>query len=604
MPNRRRWERFALVACVGALLCLTGLGRPALWEPDEGRYAEVAREMLASGDYTTPRDDWVRYFEKPPLMYWLTAASVRALGPSEFAVRLPSALFSIGQMLLVAALGEVMFGPEAALPAALCLGLSPLFFGFARFLTLDPALAFLVCAGLASFYAGAREELFSRGRARAWFGAAAACAALGTLVKGPVALVLVAGVALVYMLVDRQGWRILQIPWFSCALVYAAIALPWFILAARRNPEFARFFIVHEHIERYLQSTEHQWGVWFLPVVALGGAWPWVCFVPFAVLDLRADGRASRRSAFNFLVTWLCCVVVFFSVARSKLGSYVLPGLPPLAILAGYGAVCAREQSSCAARRIARAAVALNAVVSLSAFVAAIALGLCAAGGAEVLQWLPEQVQRFAEQGRLSASAAGLCANPVLTRFGREIAASIALLGACGAISVVASRGRRPRAAIIAAALAGAAAMTLLVRARDDASPWGSYRRLARAIQAPLDSGCALVSYRHFVQSLPFYTGAREALVAYRGELAPFGGSADAKASFIDGDADLLTLWRSPRCIVLIADRQYLPGLAKLLSPAPSALASEGQKVALVNRSAPALGAPPSGQAEGLLPRD
>jgi 4-amino-4-deoxy-L-arabinose transferase-like glycosyltransferase len=597
MPNRSRWRRFALVACFGALLCLPGLGRPALWEPDEGRYAEIAREMLLRGDYLTPHDDWVRYFEKPPLMYWLTAASVRAFGPGEFAVRLPVALFSVGEIILAAAVSGAMFGVETIVPAALCLGLSPLFFGYGRFLTLDPALAFFITAGLAAVYVGLREATLAGGQPRAWFVAAAASAAMGTLVKGPVALVLIAGVALVYMALDGQTKRLWQIPWVWCTATYALIALPWFAMVERRNPDFARFFIVHEHIERYLRSTEHSWGAWFLPAVAIGGAWPWVCFVPFALKGYRSDSDPSRRSAVKFLVTWVCCVVIFFSAARSKLGSYVLPAIPPMAVLAGYGMVRAREWASGASRSLTVPAVALNTIVGLIAVVAAVLLTLCAAGVPQVLQWLTEWRM-------LGARVAGFCANPAAARLGSEVAASVAVLSACGALSVAFSRGRWRRADLAVAAVGGFAAMALLIKARNDASPLGSYRRLAQAIHAPLEQGCVLASYRHFVQSLPFYTGAREALVSYRGELEPFSRSLDARASFINNDADLLALWRSSQCVILIADRQYLPDLAKFLSPAPQAVASEGQKVALSNQVAPRLGMPPAGATRELLPRD
>ncbi len=108
-----RWtrsRRLLLCAGIAALLYLVGLGRPALWEPDEGRYAEVAREMVVSGDYVTPRNDWVRYFEKPPLVYWATAASLKIIGENEFAVRLQASLFSIGQVVITAALAETIFG--------------------------------------------------------------------------------------------------------------------------------------------------------------------------------------------------------------------------------------------------------------------------------------------------------------------------------------------------------------------------------------------------------------------------------------------------------------------------------------------------------------
>ena len=143
--------RLTIYAVLAAILYLPGLGKPALWEPDEGRYAEIAREMVVSGDYVTPRDDFELYFEKPPLVYWANAASIKIFGVNEFAVRLPAALFSVGQVVVTAALAEVMFGATAGFFAALVLALSPLFFGFARFATLDPALAFFLTAALARF---------------------------------------------------------------------------------------------------------------------------------------------------------------------------------------------------------------------------------------------------------------------------------------------------------------------------------------------------------------------------------------------------------------------------------------------------------------------
>jgi 4-amino-4-deoxy-L-arabinose transferase-like glycosyltransferase len=200
-----RITRVALCAGVAALLYFTGLGRPALWEPDEGRYAEVAREMLLQGDYVTPRNDWVRYFEKPPLVYWVTAGAMKIFGANEFAARTPAALFSAGQVAVTEALGEAMFGPIAGVMGAVALALSPLFFAFARFATPDPALAFFFTAALASFYMAATSGYMSAepgslmrcdGRnwknlwMVLWMVLAAALLGLGTLAKGPVALAL------------------------------------------------------------------------------------------------------------------------------------------------------------------------------------------------------------------------------------------------------------------------------------------------------------------------------------------------------------------------------------------------------------------------------
>ncbi len=199
MPAANRSLRLALYALLAAIIYLPGLGRPALWEPDEGRYAEIAREMVVSGDYVTPRDDLELYFEKPPLVYWANAASIKIFGVNEFAVRLPAALFSIGQVVVTAALAEVMLGATAGLLAALALSLSPLFFGFARFATLDPALAFFLTAGLAAFYVAARDDSFSLPSSRKWMMISAAMLALGTLAKGPVALILGGAIAVAWL---------------------------------------------------------------------------------------------------------------------------------------------------------------------------------------------------------------------------------------------------------------------------------------------------------------------------------------------------------------------------------------------------------------------
>src|ERR1700730_12461796 len=191
MASARRPEfRLVLIAFAALILYLPGLGRPALWEPDEGRYAEIAREMYLSGDYVTPRDNWVRYFEKPPLVYWAETAAISIFGANEFAIRLPAALFTAGEVVVTAAIADVMFGEAAAILAAIALGLSPLFFGFARFATLDPALAFFMTAALGEFYIAVETpDLRKRGQ-RNLLIAAAIMLSLGTLAKGPVAVAL------------------------------------------------------------------------------------------------------------------------------------------------------------------------------------------------------------------------------------------------------------------------------------------------------------------------------------------------------------------------------------------------------------------------------
>lgn len=317
---------------IACLIYLPHLGTAALWEPDEGRYAEIAREMVVSGDYITPRDDWVRYFEKPPLVYWVTAAAIRTLGRNETAVRLPVALASIAQIAITEVLAESMFGEPAGAAAALCLALSPLFFGFSRFLTLDPFLALLVTAALAGFYAATRKT--NLGAARKWLYVAALFAALGTLTKGPVALVLISATGIIYLLIERRGRELAQVPWLGCGLIVGAVNLPWFAAVSWRNPGFLSFFLIHEHVQRYAVSTEHAWGPYFFFVVVAVGMWPWICFVPIAVREIigrapesRADA-ARARNGLRFALTWFAVVFVFFSIPPLQAGFLHSSGNP------------------------------------------------------------------------------------------------------------------------------------------------------------------------------------------------------------------------------------------------------------------------------------
>jgi 4-amino-4-deoxy-L-arabinose transferase-like glycosyltransferase len=378
LATSRRY-RLLLCALVAAALYLPGLGAPALWEPDEGRYAEIAREMVVTRDYVTPRNDFELYFEKPPLMYWCDAAMIDLFGPSEFAVRLPSALFSIGQVVLTAAIADAMLGATAGLLSALALMLMPLFFAFARFATLDPALAFFLTAALGAFYRASCFDSFSDRDSRRWMIASAAMLALGTLVKGPVAPILGGAIILIWLASERRLGAIAKLPLLSCAAIYFAIATPWFVLVESRNPGFLRFFFIHEHLQRYVSSREHGWGPWFFVPIVAGGAWPWIFFAPLGWNVMRRDnssavgtGRVSVASFARFLAVWFVVIFVFFSIPRSKLGTYILPALPPLAIFAGFG--LARLSSLAADRRnallkyltIANLAIASIAAVTLA----------------------------------------------------------------------------------------------------------------------------------------------------------------------------------------------------------------------------------------------
>jgi 4-amino-4-deoxy-L-arabinose transferase-like glycosyltransferase len=562
LAARNRQLRPLVCAILAALLYLPGLGRPALWEPDEGRYAEIAREMVLTHDYVTPRDNWVRYFEKPPLVYWAEALSIKLLGANELAVRLPAAIASVAEVAVTAALGEAMFGAAVGLAAAMVLGLSPLVFGFARFATLDPTLAFFVTAALSTFWVAAHAAGFDSAAGRRWLLMSAAMAAAGTLTKGPVALVLTGAVGLAWLLSERRAREILRMPWLGAIAVFTAIATPWFVIAARRNPGFLRFFFIHEHVERYLENAEHGWGPYFFVVVVIAGMWPWIFFVPMGLHELmrrrgggdeaQAPGRRpDARGSLAFLLWWFGIFLVFFSIPRAKLGSYILPALAPLAIIAGY-ALCRLPRLDVSSLRRLFGMLAL--------------LNLAATAAVAIAR------THFVSQANSALLADALAASAALT------AASLACLA-------IAWRGSNVAAAIGAHALGAVVALGIMGKARIDAQPLGSYRELARAMVPYLAPGCRLASYRHFVQSLPFYTGYREALVDYRGELAPFALGPDARESFIATDARFAQLWAGAGCVVLVVNQSDLPHIRDLLASGATIIGCEGKKVALYNRA-------------------
>jgi len=557
MMGASRWNRAAAAVIVAAILYLPALGRPPLLEPDEGRYAEIAREMNLTADYVTPRNDWVRYFEKPPLVYWITAGTIRILGPDEFAVRMQAALFSAGQVGLTEILGEAMFGATAGVLAAIALMLAPIFMGFARFATLDPALSFFVTAAMTAFFSGSDAGFASRkGRSLAIL--AAVLLAFGTLAKGPVALVIGGAIAFIYLPLTGRARELLKLPWLGATLLYVMIVAPWFVAAAWANPGFLRFFFLHEHVQRYLASTEHGWGPYFFVVVAAAGTWPWLYFAVDAAIrlwrpasykdgDAHTAGLPAARRSLIFLLAWFFFVLIFFSIPRSKLGSYILPAIPPVAILAGYGM---REFIRRApSRRFIGGFALINGSLAIAAAVLLIAIE----------KNVPVSI---VADGAVAAGA---------------------LMFIAVAPAIAARAGWR-RWALVSIAIGVILMATAAARAREDGAAYNSYRRLAGVIAPRLASGCFLGSYGHFVQSIPFYTGSREALIDFRGELDPFSGSDDAAASFVDGLPELDRIWSTSRCAVVIVNLRDLHKVVAALQPPPSIIACEGKKVALYNR--------------------
>jgi len=323
-----------------ALLLLEG----AVWvepagswlaEPDEARYAEIPREMLASGDFVTPRLNGVPYFEKPPLLYWANAAALRLFGETPWAARLPTRLFGLGTVLTLLFGTAAIGGMPAGLAAAIFYLAAPLGFAFSRVNLTDAPLTFFFTLTLFL----ARATLLRREAGRPWILLSALAgigAAGGFLSKGLIAAVLPGAILLSWCVATRRARLLSTLVFGPAALVFLLVAAPWFVLAERHNPGFLHFFFIHEHIQRFATRVSQRPGPihYFVPVF-LGG---FLSGLPFFFSSLkkprdRARWRREDPDALFFSL-WFAVVFLFFSLSRSKLPPYLMPAFPAAAALA------------------------------------------------------------------------------------------------------------------------------------------------------------------------------------------------------------------------------------------------------------------------------
>lgn len=313
--------------------------RPML-DPDEGRYAEIPREMVASGDWVTPRLDGLKYFEKPALQYWATAAIYSVVGLSNWSSRLWTVLLGFACLPMIYAWVARLYGRRSAVASVVLLALSPYFGIIGHLDLLDAGFTFWMCATVFAFTRGQCAPPGSRTE-RNWVLLSWALAALAILSKGIVVFVLDGGTLIVYSLLERdlRPWRRMH---FALGVpILLALAAPWFILVSLRNPDFAPYFFIHEHFQRFLTTEAHRVEPWwyFLPLLAIG-AFPWL--LPLGRASLAAWREPASEFAFKplkFLLIFSALTVVFFSISDSKLATYILPIFPPLAAFTGVAIV-------------------------------------------------------------------------------------------------------------------------------------------------------------------------------------------------------------------------------------------------------------------------
>jgi len=330
-------DRWVLFAALLLLLVPVWVEPAGSWlaEPDEARYAEIPREMLASGDFVTPRLNGVPYFEKPPLLYWVNAASLRLFGETPWAARLPTRLFGFGTVLVLLAGTAGLWGPTAGLTAAILYLASPAGFVFSRVVLTDAPLTFFFTATLFL----ARATILRREARRPWAFLSTLtglAAAGGFLSKGLVAVVLPGAILVLWCFSTRRTRHLSSLLFGPALPAFLLAAAPWFVLAERRFPGFLQFFFIHEHFQRFATPGAQRSGpTYYFILVFFAGFLPALPFF-FATLKRTRDWRRWRDvdpDAFFFLL-WFAVVFLFFSLSRSKLPPYLLPAFPAAAALA------------------------------------------------------------------------------------------------------------------------------------------------------------------------------------------------------------------------------------------------------------------------------
>lgn len=325
--------KILLLVIIYGLLWFGTLNYRHLIPSDEGRYAEIAREMLVTGDWITPRYNGYKYFEKPPLQAWATAAAFQLFGIGDWQARLWTALTGFLTILLVGFTGARIYNARAGWLAAVVLASSPMWIISGHFNSLDMGLSSFLVAALCSLLIA--QTSHNKNSSRNWMWACWTFMALATLSKGVIGAAIPAMVFVAYS-ISTWDWKIwTRLRLFSGSILFLAITAPWFVLVAQRNPEFLEFFFIHEHLQRFTQDAHSRTGpiYYFVPLLLMG-ILPWFLQIPGAIAQAWSE-RRREFSAGWLLVCWFVVIFAFFSASHSKLPGYIIPVFPALALIIG-----------------------------------------------------------------------------------------------------------------------------------------------------------------------------------------------------------------------------------------------------------------------------
>jgi len=531
------WALFIVLA----VIWLGTLGWRDLVPTDEGRYAEIPREMVASGDWVTPRLDGFKYFEKPPLQYWATAATYELFGIGQWQARLWTGLTGLLAVLFTGWAGTRLFNRRTGIFAAAVLASMFYWNAMSHINTLDMGTAATMSASLMAFLLAQRPDA-NRTQTRWWMWVCWAFMALAVLSKGLIGILLPGATLVLYTLIYRDWalWTRLSI--VSGLVIFLAIAAPWFVWVQLRNPEFFHYFFIYQQFTRFLTDELKRPGPWwyFFPILILG-VLPWLgslipalwgsAFQP--ALRGAAFGTSSGRRlhAHALLLIWAVFIFAFFSISKSKLPSYILPIFPAVALLiASY--------LDRAPRRALRWQFALLAILGLAAVIG------------------------FTQLYRLGNA---ITPGALYQRFGwwLEVTAALALCGgllawwweACG----------RRSAAVLTTAIAMTLGFSLGIQQFQILGRTASTKDVVQAIRPWLHPGQPFYTVGTYDQTLPFYLNRTVTLVGYEGEL--HFGITQQPGLWVPSDAEFARRWRADALPLALLPPSNLPALQALHLP-------------------------------------
>lgn len=558
IPKTSLFKELLVVAVVAAIWFCSFIGLRPLANPDEGRYTEISREMAISGDYVTPRLNGVKYFEKPPLLYWLSALTFEAFGVNHFTARLWTALFAmVGCVLTYLAAGS-LYGRAAGIGSAVVLATSLLYYALSQVILLDMAVSVMISGALLSFLLGAREK--PGGRRRAFFMAHYVFMALATLSKGLIGFLLPGAVVFLWLLLLNR-WKMLR-PFYPVSGVplFLAIAAPWHVMAALVNHshdralDFTWFYFVHEHFQRFTTQIHRRYEPWwfFLPLV-VGGLFPWAVFGWQALRRSLAGGWMRRKDHAEawFLVIWIVFIVGFFSISQSKLIPYILPVIPAAAIL--IGRYVAEQWTKLPDAGFSRGGWAFTVLAAVS-------------GVAVLFVKAPRGHDRLAEHFGLLMTLA-----------------SAILLG--GAVATGYSLLKRPPRWVIGSIAGTAVALFTTVSLAGSLIDGGSTLKLSEILQKRLKPEDRIVHVGLYAQDMPVYLSREVSVASYKGELL-FGIEAEPEKTsdrFISRER-FVEQWKEPTTTYAVMRSWYYDKWFRHLDVATEVIGRTGDLYLLVNK--------------------